>query len=96
MEVVLLFLFGEEKYSTMMNFMHLRIISINSANKKTQCLIRKRQVRGLRSQKKRSLLFVNEHFSDKCNEEIGVFLPTLNKPEAFQILKCLQIRLVSI
>jgi len=50
-----------------------------SACKKTQCRIRKRQVRGLRSQKKRSLLFVNEHFSDKYNEEIGVFLPTLNK-----------------
>jgi hypothetical protein len=48
-----------------------------SACKKTQCWIRKRQVRGLRRQKKRSLLFVNEHFSDKRNEEIGVFLPTL-------------------
>jgi hypothetical protein len=55
------------------------LLYINSACKKTQCRIRKRQVRGLRSQKKRSLLFVNEHFSDKCNEEIGVFLPTLFK-----------------
>jgi len=44
---------------------------------KTQCQIRKHQVRGLRSQKKRSLLFVNEHFSDERNEEIGVFLLTL-------------------
>jgi hypothetical protein len=48
-----------------------------SACKKTLCWIRKRRVRGLRRQKKRSLQFVNEHFSDKRNEEIGVFLPTL-------------------
>jgi hypothetical protein len=42
--------------------------------------------RGLRSQKKRGLLFVNEHFSYKHNslsrffigKEIGVFLLTLN------------------
>ena len=56
-----------------------------NACKKTLCLIRKRQVRGLRSQKKRSLLFVNEHFSDKRNEEIGVFLQTQisNKKEGF-------------
>jgi hypothetical protein len=36
----------------------------------------------LRSQKKRSLLFVNEHFSDKRNEEIGVFLLALNNKRA--------------
>jgi hypothetical protein len=46
---------------------------------KSKCLIRKRQVQGLRSQKKRSLHMVNEHFYDKCNAEIGVFLQTLNK-----------------
>ncbi len=40
--------------------------------------MRRRQVRGLRSQKKRSLLFVNEHFYDERNEEIGVFLLTLD------------------
>jgi hypothetical protein len=38
------------------------------------CLIRKHQFQGLRSHKKRSLLFVNEHFFDERNEEIGVFL----------------------
>jgi hypothetical protein len=41
------------------------------------CLIRKCQVQGLRSQKKRSLHLVNEHFYDKYNAEIGVFLQTL-------------------
>ena len=51
---------------------------LNSDCKKTQCLIRRRQVRGLRSQKKRSLLFVNEHFYDERSEEIGVFLLRLN------------------
>jgi hypothetical protein len=60
---------------------------INSLSKKTLRLIRKRQVQGLRSQKKHSLHKVNasaeqcrsKHFSDKSNEEIGVFLQTLNK-----------------
>jgi two-component system, OmpR family, phosphate regulon sensor histidine kinase PhoR len=40
----------------------------------------------LRSQKKRSLLFVNEHFSDKRNEEIGVFLLILNKKFRMKII----------
>jgi hypothetical protein len=44
-----------------------------SACKKTKCLIRKRQVQGLRSNEKRSILDVNEYFHYKRNEEIGVF-----------------------
>jgi hypothetical protein len=60
--------------------------NINCTCKKTLSQIRKLQVRGLRSQKKRSLLLVNEHFSYKHNslsrffigKEIGVFLLTLN------------------
>ncbi len=36
--------------------------------------LRKHQMQGLRSQKKRSLLIVNEHFSDKHNAAVGVFL----------------------
>ena len=51
--------------------------SLGSACKNTLCQIRKYQVRGLPSQKKRSLLFVIEHFFDEHNEEIGVFLLTL-------------------
>ena len=48
-----------------------------SACKKTQCQIRKRQVRGLRSQKSGVRQLADEHFSDKRKEEIGVFLLTL-------------------
>ncbi len=59
------------------------IVLIFNACKKTLCQIRKCQVRGLRSRKKRSLLFVNEHFSDKHNEEIGVFLLIL-----YSVLNC--------
>ena len=42
-----------------------------------ECLLRNCQDRGLRRQKKRSLLFVNEHFTDERNEDIGIFLETL-------------------
>ena len=65
-----------------------------SACKKTQCLIRKRQVQGLRSQKKRSLLFVNEHFSDKRNEEIGVFLLTLINEQNY-INECKSVQVIN-
>jgi ribosome biogenesis GTPase len=41
------------------------------------CLIRKRQVQGLRWLKNRSLLFVNDCFEDKHNAAIGVFLQAL-------------------
>jgi alpha-glucosidase len=77
--------------------------SLFSIYKKRQCLIKKRQIRGLRSQKKRSLHFVNEHFSDKRNEEVGVFLQTQfkifnrqsllftrNRPASYKIIKKLR------
>jgi len=52
---------------------------------KTQCQVKKHQVRGLQNQKKWSApIFIakwhyqmaNEHFSDERNVEIGVFLLT--------------------
>jgi putative endopeptidase len=56
-------------------------MSITNVSKKTQvshmCLIRKRQVQGLRRLKNRSLLFVNDCFEDKRNAAIGVFFQAL-------------------
>ena len=56
-------------------------ISLISACKKIQCLIRKRQVQPdsyrVAKSEKAELTCVNEHFYDKRNAEIGVFLQTL-------------------
>jgi hypothetical protein len=60
------------------NLIFFKAKKLYSVCKKTLCQIRKRKVRGLRSQKKLGVRqLADEHFSDKRNEEIGVFLLTL-------------------
>ena len=43
-----------------------------------ECLVRKRQVRGLRSAENKEFTIVNDWFLNKHNEEIGVFGQALN------------------
>jgi len=58
---------------------HNNYIKYINVYKKIQCQERKCQIHGLRKQKKRSLIIVNEHFSDERNAEVGIFLLTLIK-----------------
>jgi len=45
----------------------------------TQCLIRKVQFRGLRSDKKAEFICINDDFFCKRNDENGLLVQTLNK-----------------
>ena len=45
-----------------------------------ECLVRKRQVRGLRSAENKKFTFVNDWFLHENNEEIGVFWQALSNP----------------